>query len=133
MAKAKKATIKRQSDEAIKNFLQDFGGNGHSILIPETLVKMGFDVNFVYPMIFVVNAGTHPKEMLYDNNGNSVKEIEGVYALSFAYAIANNIGVDTTKAQEKMGRGSQAGELAYAIRLVINPIEVKAKKEFIYL
>lgn len=126
---AKKVIVGRQSNEAISNYLKKFGGDGHAIIIPEALVKMGFDVKFVAPYIFVEKSGKHPKEQLFDNEGNAVKELEGVYSLSFAYGIAANIGADTTKAYEKMGRGFQAQELYVAIDNVINPKEVNEVKD----
>lgn len=111
--------MERQSNDAIKTFLNEYGGDGHALIDPKGLVKMGFSEKFVKQFTFVHKSGKSYKETIFDNSGNRIEKIEGVYSLSFAYGIAANIGADTTAAQSKMGRGFQAQELAVAINNVL--------------
>ena len=55
---------------------------------------------------------------------NTPPYLDGVYALSFLYGIANDVGADCTLAHTKMGRGFQAGELNNAIHKAMQAAEV---------
>lgn len=120
--------VSRQSDEAIRTYLKEVGADGHGIYKPEYLVKMGFEVAFVAKYTVREKSGKSYKSQLFDNSGNPVPYIDGVYALSFLYGIAENIGADTSEAMSKMGRGFQAQCLCSAISKVL-PAEVPAVPE----
>jgi hypothetical protein len=105
-----------QTTEAINKFLNSFGGDGHSIIKSEAVLEMGFTEDFVAPHAYPHQSGSDYKSTIYDKEGNPMRSMYGVYALEFAYAIANDIGADTEPAHSKMGRGFQAGELMIAIK-----------------
>ena len=117
MAAKKQVVPRQESIEAIKTVLKDYCGDGWIILKPEYLIKSGFSWDFVSPLVYTekTNKRAGPKGQLYDNDGNPVDKITGVYTLTMWYAIANNIGADTTEASNKSGRGFQAQCLAQAI------------------
>lgn len=102
--------------EAVKKYNETWGGDGHSIIEAESLVDMGFDFEFVSKHAYDHQSGKHYKEMIFDNKtGEKLDSLFGVYSLDFSYAVAREIGADTTQAAKKMGRGFQAGCLYTAI------------------
>jgi len=105
-----------QNKEAVKKYLETWGGEGHAIIVAESLVKMGFDFEFVARFARDHQSGKHYKEMIFDRStGQPMDSCYGVYSLDFSYAVARDIGADTTAALAKGGRGSQAGCLYAAI------------------
>lgn len=106
-----------QKREAIEKYMEAYGGDGHSIIKAEALVKWGFDFEFVSNLAFNHESGEHFKEMIFSPDfSKKLDSLYGVYSLSFAYAIAHDIGASTKEAREKMGRGFQAGCLNASIR-----------------
>lgn len=112
-----------ESTEAIKKYMADWGGDGHSILKAEALPKYGFSEDFINDNSYDHSSGRSYKDTIFDGRGNKMASCMGVYSLSFAYALASNIGADTSKAHEKIGRGFQASELHTAIMKRIKEIE----------
>lgn len=116
----KQSTIERQSNEAIKKYVQEVGGDGHTILKPEYLIEMGFTKAFVKKYTVREKSGKDFKSQLFDNTGHAVPYLEGVYTLSFAYGIAENIGASQEFAHQMRGRGFQAQALITEISKVVN-------------
>jgi len=105
-----------QSKEAIKKYIEKVGANGHAIFKAKFISDMGFTDEFVGRYAVNHESGEGYKSTIFDTaTGNPFKSCYGVYGLNFLYGIANDIGADTTKANGKFGRGSQAGCLCVAI------------------
>jgi hypothetical protein len=105
-----------QNKEAIEEYLYKCGADGHSIIVAESLVKMGFDFEFVAKFARNHESGDDFKEMIFDKQGKVMPDCYGVNSLSFLYGIADDIGANTRQARMKYGRGSQAGCLVEAIK-----------------
>lgn len=95
--------------KVVRKYLKEVGGDGHGILDPAYLVRIGFEPEFVrkHTQTYKNNAAD-PKGMLFDRQGTNVKQLEGVYTLPFIFAVAKELGVDTEPAQGYMGRGFRA-------------------------
>jgi len=106
-----------QSKEAIQKYVEKWGGDGHTIILPQSLVDMGFTFEFVKNNCFVHESDGTAKGNITNNNNVVVKEIEGVYSLTFIDAIARDIKADTTIADSKIGRGFRAQEMCKAIQI----------------
>lgn len=105
-----------QSKEAVKKYLKEVGGNGHSILKSSYLVEIGFTPEFAKGYTEEHKSGDNYKETLFDKNGNKAESLSGVYALSFIYGIARDMEINTDSARRLNGRGFQAQELARLIQ-----------------
>lgn len=105
-----------QSKKAVKKYLKEVGGDGHSILKASYLVEIGFTPEFVKGYTEEHKSGDDYKETLFDKNGNKAESLNGVYALSFIYGIARDMGINTESAYRYTGRGFQAQELARLIK-----------------
>ena len=114
-----------QSLKAVGQFVKsEASGDGHSIYFPKFFLDMGFSPDFVKRFTFKHKSdGTHKGNIYKD--GEVLKSLEGVASLSFAYGIAGDIGADTKQACSKMGRGSQAGELSFAISNKLKELEAE--------
>ncbi len=115
-----------QKQEAIKRYLEDWGGDGHSIIKAESLVTMGFDREFVAQYAYNHKSGESFKEKIFDASGNIFESLYGVYVLDFSYAIAKDINADTSEARQMMGRGFVANCLYKAIKNALEKVEVSA-------
>ncbi len=60
------------------------------------------------------------KSTIYDNNGEVLKSLKGIYNLDFLYWVCSNVGV--TKRSDKGGRGSIASDYVRFINEIVNPI-----------
>ena len=106
-----------QSKEAIEQYLEKVGGDGHTIFKDSFIRDMGFTDDFVDRYCEDHESGDGVKATIFSTkDGKPMPECRGVYGLCFAYGIAHNIGADTSEAASKMGRGFQAQELVIAIR-----------------
>jgi hypothetical protein len=86
--------------------------------------KLGFTDEFVARYAYDHQSGESFKATIFDTaTGNPFRSCYGVYALDFAYGIANDIGADCTEAHKKMGRGFQAGCLVTAISHRLEELE----------
>jgi hypothetical protein len=103
-----------QDLKAVRKFVEEAGGDGHTIFLPSFFVKMGFEESFVLKHTRQYESDGSTKGSI-SKDGKILENVHGVYGLFFAYAVAADIGADPTEAHSKMGRGSQAGELAVAI------------------
>ena len=116
-----------QTKEAVEKYMEEWGGDGHTIILAQSLVEMGFTRDFVARFARNHRSGEGCKATIYDTKtGNPFKSCYGVYSLDFSYAIAKDIGADMDGARKKMGRGFQAQELAKAISIRLDElVEIK--------
>lgn len=111
---------KEQVREAIK------GGvviaDGHTLYSPEFYAPHFTEAQLRKARLISTHKsdGTH-KGSIYDNDGNVIPKLVGVYNLSFLYWLAGQLGCDTYCWQS--GRGSQAGELVRRIHDAVNESE----------
>jgi hypothetical protein len=110
-------TVRTQSDEAIKQYIEKVGGDGHTIFKDSFIRDMGFTDEFVDRFCSDHESGEGVKSTIFSTkDGKPMPECRGVYGLNFIWGIADDIGADTQIASGKMGRGFQAQELAVAIQ-----------------
>ncbi len=111
------------SSESIIALMEWIGGDGHSVIglgdVDDRRVRsLGFTPKEW--MIFGSKAEwfesnlESPKETIWDKDGNAIN-LRGWHVLSLQWQIARDIGADTTEADKKHGRGSQARALEVAI------------------
>jgi hypothetical protein len=98
-------------------------GDGHTLWKPDALVAAGFPVDFIRQLTFTHESDfSNPKYVIFDKNGMPVEFMEAVAALSLHYAVAEQLdlkgGVDYDNSFG--GRGTQAREIARAIKVVID-------------
>ena len=67
-----------QKKTAIEKYLKSWGGDGHSIIDPNSLVKMGFDQQFVEQHTQVHESDGTAKGSIFNNDGVCVNEMAGV-------------------------------------------------------
>ena len=103
-----------QSLSAVKDFVEFAGGDGHSIYSPQIFLDIGFDAAFVKQFTSEHDSDDTYKGSIF-KDGKRVASLEGVYALDFAYGVAEDIGADQLAALHMRGRGFQAQALAVAI------------------
>ena len=105
-----------QTAEAINKYIEQAGGDGHTIFKDEYIRGMGFSNEFVDKFASDHSSGNTGKSTIFDDRGNVMETCMGVYALDFLYGIAKDVGADMTIAHSKMGRGFQAQALVIAIK-----------------
>ena len=110
-------TKAKQPVDAIRKYIEEVGGDGHTIFKASYIKELGFTEEFVARYAYDHQSGEGYKATIFDtNSGNPFKSCYGVYGLDFIYGIANDIGADCSIAHTKMGRGFQAQEVAKAIK-----------------
>ena len=91
--------------------------DGWSIMETSHFTEMGFDENFLEPMVHrhYSQGGKHD---LFDNDGKYTDYIDGIYYLTFLERVARTLtpGFHPTK----WGRGFRAGECLTEIDRVLN-------------
>jgi hypothetical protein len=102
--------VRKDSEREEKYQLE---GNGWEIMKPEYFVEMGFDERLVKTLTDRTYSG-EGKHALYDNDGNSVPYIDGVYYLNFLETCARI--VEPNWGSDKMGRGYRAREALSAMK-----------------
>ena len=87
--------------------------DGHTIFDRNVLVKAGWPEELIEEVCDIYESGNHPKEMIFDNNGNRVNQLAGFYWLHLLSRMIRELGI--TDAEGKLGRGSQARAYVEAI------------------
>ena len=87
--------------------------NGHNILKPETLLEEGFPGEALPAVCCVHKSGSGYKDSIFDNDGNKVAEMEGVWGLAFLQDVARVLGVEYKDAE---GRGFRARNIKSALK-----------------
>ena len=99
--------------EVLKEKYDELQYDGWSIFETSHFTKMGFDEEFLKPMVH-----RHPsmggKHDLFDNDGKYVDYIDGIYYLTFLEKVANTLNPEFYT--QKTGRGYRAGECLEEIK-----------------
>jgi hypothetical protein len=93
-------------------YLNKSGSDGWTIWLPSKFTDMGFDLADL-PVRKHKSDTSDPKSTIF-NNGEVVKELEGVYNLTFLRKLADAVGADTDTGM--LGRGSDARVLTQRIQ-----------------
>ena len=96
--------------EGLKNGAID--GDGHTIVAPSYFIERGFDVPKSLETTQWSGSG---KYQLYDNEGQPVDKVVGVWCLDFHYWIASQCGLTSNDYGSYGGRGFQAQANARAL------------------
>jgi len=89
-------------------------GDGHTIFKPEAFLKAGTPSAVVDEMCETIKSDTSdPRSTIFDNDGNVMAKLRGVYGLRFLSRIARSFNIDSPGC---LGRGFQARALTKAIR-----------------
>lgn len=104
------------------------GLDGHGIFDPAWLQKQGMPADVVDAYTTIQKSDmSHPKGMIFDEKGNVLASLKGVYGLDLLYGIADALDVKYTSC---IGRGFQAraiqGALEQHFRHQVPPKKVKA-------
>jgi len=97
---------------ALKNNFGDIAfADGHTIYCPEMYIRAGVPKEVVMKL---------DRSFAPDGSAKGIQEeCRGVYHLSFLELVADVVGADTSIANTKFGRGSQAEALSEAIKAVM--------------
>jgi len=98
-------------------------GDGHTLYNPEYLIKNGYPVDFVRNITERHESDySSGKSTIFDKDGKPVDTLLAVAALTFHYAVASQLNLESGKDYELYnGRGFQAQAIAEAIRKAVNP------------
>lgn len=88
----------------IKALLETIGNDGHTIWKPTVLKSFPKAIKERFIKVQKSNKKDY-KSTIFDNNGNAMDEIEGIYGLSLLGTICNDLGLEY---DSKIGRGFQA-------------------------
>lgn len=88
-------------------------GDGHTIFKEEAFDMLPKE--FLDKYVHEYESVGHGKTAIYDNDGNRLEKLRGVYSLDLLYGMAHDIGADTKEAESKNGRGFQADCLTRSI------------------
>jgi hypothetical protein len=124
--------MKDQLIKAVNGFTKtdfwDVVGDAYTVWKPEYLIKNGFPKEWVEDLVMPVEGG-EDKHRLYDNDGKSVRSIEGgVHGGLFVSRLAHHLGVDPSESRKYMGRGKVTRVLAGGI-LELPEIELREEVE----
>ena len=101
--------------KVILDLLKVGGGDGHTLWDADTDTFKDMPKDFMDSVTHVHKSDGSYKGSIFVN-GERVEELRGVHGLGLLWALAREVGADTKKAADKMGRGFQAHELTKAIR-----------------
>lgn len=88
-----------------------------TIYEPSRFINAGLPESFVNKFVRVFKSDTRdPKSTIFNDDGEVIKQLKGVYALDILWGIAREMGADTSEAETKSGRGFIARCLKDAIK-----------------
>jgi hypothetical protein len=88
----------------IEKLLETIGNDGHTVWKPSVL--KGFSEDIQSRFIKKIKSDKRDyKSTIFDNKGQVVEEVEGIYGLSLLGTICNDLGLEY---EGKIGRGFQA-------------------------
>ena len=107
-------TIRQRTKDALAD--GTITGDGHTIFRPEFYAPhFTEDELRTAQLIQTLESDfSNPKSTIFDNDGNPVEKMDGVYNLNFLYWVAGINGVSNIR--ECFGRGSQAQAIVEAIQ-----------------
>jgi hypothetical protein len=88
----------------IEKLLETIGNDGHTIWKSSVLKDFSEGITSRFIKVQKSNKKDY-KSTIFDNNGNVIEEIEGIYGLSLLGTICNDLGLEY---DSKIGRGFQA-------------------------
>ncbi len=96
-------------------------GDGHTLYSPEYLIKKGYPIEFIKSITYRHESDySNGKSTIFDPQGNPIDSLLAVAALTFHYAVANELKLIETEDYEAYnGRGTQARAIAEAIRKLV--------------
>ena len=89
---------------AIRALLKTIGNDGHTVWKPSILKGFSEGIRSRFVRTIKSNKKDY-KQTIFDNNGNAIDEMEGIYGLGLLGTICNDLGLDY---ESKIGRGFQA-------------------------
>lgn len=101
--------------QALKQAVEDIGGDGWSILKPEFFLDKGIDAELVERLTYTHKSDGSPKGTIFNEQGQALLHLKGIHTLSFLDALGRVFGVSSSK----MGRGFQARELSEGLLKVL--------------
>ena len=108
--------------EAIKNSNEkdywEVMGDAHTIFKPSAFTDLGLPEEFVMNYARTYKSDTsNPKYIIYDEEGQVIKDVQGVMSSSIADALVRVFGLHGAQqdASDKFGRGSALRVLSQAI------------------
>lgn len=87
--------------------------DGWKIFSPEELIELGLPEDGVHNFVRTYKSDGSAKGSIWNNSGEMVKELTGIYGLEFLIKVARELGVEYDDA---MGRGFQARNIQKALR-----------------
>ena len=93
-------------------------GDAHTIFKPQAFIDLGLPEEFVMNYARTYKSDTsNPKYTIYDEEGEVIKDVQGVMSQSIAYALVRVFGLHGAQqdASDKFGRGSALRVLSQAI------------------
>ena len=118
-------TTKDEIISALSNFDLDEPWNSLIYTEPNELVAMGFPAEFIIDQIDVYESSPG---YIYQFNGTPVKELIGIAHSSLIWAIAKEIGADTSAASNLTGESFRTEAIINAIRKVIENVNGGVKR-----
>ena len=109
---AQRKILKDVDRTKLKELCND--GDGWGIRYVSSYTDIGFHVDYIANFVSVVT-DEDSKGGLFDNDGNPVKSLKGVWNLTFLRGLCADIGGDTEPGGSKMGRGFAAREYGTSI------------------
>ncbi len=101
--------------KVILDLLKVIGGDGHTLYDAADEVFKDIPKDILESVTRVHKSDGTGKGSIW-KDGQLVEEMTAVYGLNLLWKLANEIGADTTKAGQMMGRGFQAQRLTEAIQ-----------------
>lgn len=114
--KTKSTFLQHVNKVRLINYLEESGGDGWSINDPSYYTDIGFKLEDLPVQTYKSNT-SDPKSTLFDNEGKVLKQLKGVYNLTFLRKLAREIGAESNTGM--LGRGFEAQALTRNIRKVL--------------
>ena len=116
-----KAQVRKAIEEKVVN------GNGHDIFDEKIYTELGFDCEHLCQEH---TSGESHKETIFDDHGNVLTRVRGIYSLDFHRWLAEQCGlVCGEDYPPQMGRGSEARVISDALKTWANSPDEGDKDE----
>ena len=107
------------SKEALVQVCKIVNGDGHTIFKVEAFDKLPSNVIEQFSET-LESSKTHPKGMIFDDNGNVIPSVFGIYGLPLIENIGRSLGLEW---EQKMGRGFACRVATKALRKHVESME----------
>jgi len=112
--------------EHVLEIVEEIGGDGWTIFRADAEMFSNLTDEIRERVIRVHKSDGTPKGSLWDDDGEMIPELNGIYALDLMWVLAEEVRADTTIAESKMGRGFASRALADAIKEKLAPEKEEA-------